>query len=253
MFISTPKGRNWFWRLWQRGLAGEEDEWQSWRFPTSDNPFIPQSEVDAAEHMLPDRIFRQEYLAEFLEDGGGIFRGVMDAATATEQRKAIAGHEYVMGVDWGKHNDYTVFTILDATTNEVVALDRFSQIDYQTQLGRLEGWFIRFQPGQIIAERNSMGEPLIEQLIRQGYPMQPFTTTNASKAEMVDALALAFERREIQILNDPALVGELQAFEATRLPSGMLRYEAPEGMHDDTVISLALAWQGIAKRAWLIY
>jgi len=29
-----------------------------------------------------------------------------------------------------------------------------------------------------------------------------------------------------------------------RLPSGMVRYSAPDGLHDDMVISLALAWHG---------
>lgn len=71
--------------------------------------------------------------------------------------------------------------------------------------------------------------------------------TNAAKANMVESLALAFERGEIRILNDPILVGELQAYEMDRLPSGMVRYSAPEGMHDDTVMSLALAWQACAR------
>jgi len=252
LFISTPKGRNWFWRLWMLGNSGTDDEWRSWRFPTSNNPFIVSTEIDAAQGNLPERIFQQEYLAEFIDDAGGIFRGVMAAATATAQEQAVPDHSYIMGVDWGKHNDYTVLTVVDSTTNEVVYLDRFSQIDYTTQLGRLDAAFVRFRPEQIIAERNSMGEPLVEQLFMRGYPVQPFTTTNASKAEAVDALALAFEKGEIQIPNDPALIGELQAFEATRLPSGMLRYAAPEGMHDDMVISLALAWQGVAKPVWAL-
>ena len=252
LFISTPKGRNWFWRNWQKGNAGEED-WASWRFPTSANPYIPAGEIEAARRGLPERIFQQEFEARFLEGTGSVFRGVMAAATATPQDGATEGHEYIMGVDWAKHADYTVLSMLDATTKELVYLDRFSQIDYQTQLGRLEGLYIRFEPHQIIAERNSMGEPLIEQLQRQGYPVQPFTMTNASKAEMVDALALAFERRDLRILNDPVLIGELQAFESQRLPSGMLRYDHPPGMHDDTVIALGLAWHGIAHRSWSIF
>ena len=56
---------------------------------------------------------------------------------------------------------------------------------------------------------------------------------------------MAFERGTITIPNDPALIGELQAFEAKALPSGLTRYSGPEGSHDDTVISLALAWQGL--------
>jgi len=247
LFIGTPKGRNWFWRLWQRGQQGEEG-WASWQFPTASNPYIPAKEIAAAKRDLPERLFLQEYMAEFLEDAGTVFRRVMAAATATEQHNAVEGHEYVMGVDWGKLADFTVLVVLDATTNEVVYMDRFNQIDYQVQLGRLETAFIKFEPVQIIAESNAMGEPLIEQLWYQGYPVQAFQTTNASKADMVNALSLAFEKGEIQIPNDPVLIGELQAFEANRLPSGMIRYAAPEGMHDDTVMALGLAWHGVAHQ-----
>jgi hypothetical protein len=66
--------------------------------------------------------------------------------------------------------------------------------------------------------------------------------TNASKAHVVESLAIAFERRELLILDDPVLVGELEAYESERLPAGMIRYNAPEGMHDDCVIALGLAW-----------
>ncbi len=75
--------------------------------------------------------------------------------------------------------------------------------------------------------------------------MQAFNTTNASKGAAIEGLALAFERGEIKIPSDPALMGELQAYEMERLPSGLLRYGAPEGMHDDMVMSLALAWQSV--------
>jgi hypothetical protein len=43
------------------------------------------------------------------------------------------------------------------------------------------------------------------------------------------------------------LIAELLAFEAERLPSGLLRYGAPQGYHDDCVMSLALAWQAVAQ------
>lgn len=245
MFISTPAGRNWFWRMWQRGLDELDAEWAAWQFPTSDNPYIAPEEIEAARQMLPERIFAQEYLAEFIDDAGGVFRGVMAAATADHQDRAVDGHRYVFGVDWAKYNDYTVISVVDADERALVALDRFSQIDYTLQMGRLRALYERFQPEQIIAERNSMGEPLVELAQQMGLPIVPFTTTNASKKLVVDDLTLAFERATIRILPDPALIGELQAFESKRLPGGMLRYEAPEGMHDDMVISLALAWHGL--------
>jgi hypothetical protein len=90
-----------------------------------------------------------------------------------------------------------------------------------------------------------MGGPVIEQLRKDGLPVTAFTTTNASRAAAIEALALAFERGSITIPNHAALLGELQAFEAKSLPSGLTRYAAPEGLHDDCVMSLALAWQGL--------
>jgi hypothetical protein len=79
----------------------------------------------------------------------------------------------------------------------------------------------------------------------------PFQTTNASKAQAIDALALAFEQGTLRIPDDPTLVGQLLAYRAERLPSGLFRYSAPEGQHDDDVMALALAYQAIARqRNW---
>ncbi len=247
LFISTPKGRNWFWRLFVRGQEGG-DEWASWQFPTGTNPFIAPAEIEAARLSLPDRIFRQEYLAEFIDDAGGVFRRVVDATTAIPQKEPITGHKYAMGVDWGKHNDFTVLTLIDLDEQATVQVDRFNQIDYQVQLGRLQALYERFKPITIVAERNSMGEPLIEQLQRQGLPVSAFNTTNATKTQVIESLALAFERGDLRILSDPTLIAELQAYEMERLPSGLVRYGAPEGMHDDMVMSLALAWTAVVFR-----
>jgi len=250
-FGSTPKGRNYFWQLYQRGLDASQTEWRSWQMPTRANPYIAGVEIEAARVSMPERFYLQEFEAMFIDDAGGVFRKVMEAATASPQDEAVAGHQYAFGVDWGKTADFTVVSVLDLTTNEQVALDRSNRVDYAVQVGRLTALFERFRPTTIIAERNSMGEPVIEQLIREGLPVQPFLTTNATKAAAIDALTLAFERSELRILNDPVQIGELQAFEAERLPSGLTRYGAPEGMHDDTVMALALAWQAVAgRRAW---
>ena len=89
-----------------------------------------------------------------------------------------------------------------------------------------------------------MGKPNNDELRRMGLPVRDWTTTNASKAELVERLAADFEQGNISILNDPLLIAELQAFGAERLPGGATRYSAPAGMHDDTVIARALMlWQ----------
>ena len=244
-FLSTPKGLNFFHTLFQWGQ--ELADWRSWRKPTADNPYIKGEEIAEAQRALPERIFAQEILAQFIEDGAGVFRKVRAAARAVAMERGLPGAQYVIGVDWGKHNDFTVLTVLDAHTKSVVALDRFKQIDYSLQRGRLMALWERFNRPPIIAESNAMGEPVIESLRAAGLPVTPFTTTHASKTQIIEALALAFEREELAILPDAVLLSELQAYQSERLPGGLLRYSAPEGWHDDCVMSLALAWRGAQK------
>jgi hypothetical protein len=251
-FPSTPKGMGYYKSLFDKGQDPNETEWMSWQIPTSENPHMLPTEIESAQMGLPERIFAQEYLAQFLDDSGGVFRKVKDAAVAQIREYGEEGHDYLIGADWGKHQDFTVLTVLDTVTKEVVKIDRFNQIDYAVQISRLTALCGKFRTKSIIPERNSMGEPLIEQLQREGYSVHPFTTTNASKAEAIDALALAFERGELKIPNDSVLISELLAYDAERLPSGMLRYGAPAGMHDDCVMSLALAWSGTTQSRFLI-
>lgn len=247
VLISTPKGRNWFWREWQRGQAGEKGV-AAFHAPSSDNPNerIKRAALEARDR-VSDRTYRQEWLAEFLEDGGGVFRGVRRLATARPQERAQDGHAYVIGADWGRTNDATVLTVIDTTLMEVCAIDRMTSTDYTLQTTRLRGLWERFGRCLVIAEQNSMGGPLVERLSRDGISIRAFQTTNASKATIIDGLALAFEREDLKLLDDPALIAELEAYEAERLPSGMIRYSAPAGMHDDYVMSLALAYSIVGR------
>lgn len=247
LILGTPKGRNGFWQLYQRGISGAPD-WSSHAGPTSDNPHIPPAEIEAAKRDLPDRVYRQEFLAEFLADGGSVLRRVAEAATLEPQGR-IDGHWYVAGVDWGRENDYTVVSVIDATTRQQVALDRFSQIEWAIQYGRLQAMHDRYTTVAILAEHNAMGNPAVEALQRKGLPVRPWTATNATKAALVDGLALALEQGVLGLLRDEVQTAELEAYTSERLPSGLVRYTAPEGMHDDTVIALALAWEAATSTA----
>jgi phage terminase large subunit-like protein len=245
-FTSTPKGMNFFRTVWQYGQDPARSEWASWQMPTTANPFIKASEVEAARQELPERTFAQEYLATFLEDAGGVYRGVR--ACATEPRREPYAGRFVMGVDWGQVNDFTVLVVMDSETRRVVDLDRFNQIGWSMQRGRLRAMAERWGVTAIIAESNSMGGPNVEALQDEGLPVTAFETTGVSKPPLIESLALAFERQEIRILDDPVLVGELEAYERDVSPvTGRSRYSAPEGMHDDCVMALALAWWGITN------
>ena len=250
MFISTPSGRNWFWRCYQRGLQG--GEWKSWSFPTSDNPYIDADEIEEARGDLPERIFRQEYLAEFLESEGTVFRNIAACLNAPETTPAEhAGHHLVMGVDWAKQSDFTCLSVVCRDCRTEVARDRFNQIDYHVQRQRLQALAERWNVAVILAESNSIGRPIIEELQRSGLPVRGFETTATSKPPLIESLALAFEREECQWQADPVWTGELEAYERKVSPvTGRSQYSAPEGMHDDTVIARALAWEAVQSAGY---
>jgi len=72
LFISTPKGFNHFWELYKQAEISRE--WAAFQFPTSSNPFIKAEEIEAARLQLPALVFRQEYLAEFVQLQGALFQ-----------------------------------------------------------------------------------------------------------------------------------------------------------------------------------
>jgi phage terminase large subunit-like protein len=246
LFFSTPRGRNWFWELYQLGVRGE-DGWTSFQFPTADNPLMPEKEIATAKNILPEIIFRQEYLAEFIDDQGGVFRNIQQSAVAITLDEPEDNCQYIAGVDVASSVDYTVVTIIDVKKKEMVYMDRFNRVDYPVLEDRLVAVYNKFKVTTMIVEMNSIGQGVIDHLVERGLAIIPFTTTNATKQEAIKALQSAFEHGNIKIINDPILIGELLSFESKRNPSGSFSYSAPDGMHDDCVMSLAIAWSGIAS------
>jgi phage terminase large subunit-like protein len=251
LFISTPKGRNWLWEIYQRGVSGEEG-WQSWTFPTSNNPFIAKEEIEAAKRDLPEMIFRQEYLAEFIDDAGGVFRRVQEAAVL-EPKEYEEGKQYIAGVDVAASVDFTVVSVLDAESKDQVYLDRFNRVDYPVLIDRLEANYHRYHMTSMVVESNSIGRPVIDELVARGLNIVPFTTTSATKQSIIQNLQAAFENGQIRILNNPVLIGELLSFESKRNASGGFSYSAPDGMNDDCVMSLAIAWYGVNSGGTILW
>lgn len=241
-FPSTPNGHNDFWQLAQKGEDPLEPLWESFHYTTYDNPHIDPAEIDLLKSTLTQRAYEQEILAEFMEDAGAVFRNVA-AVSTLDTRDPYAGN-FIFGIDFARDNDFTVISVIDQASRKQVAIDRFNQIGWSVQRGRIRALYDKWKPRTIIAESNSIGSVNIEALQQEGLPVRSFQTTATSKPPLIDALALAIERAEIGLLNDPVQKGELQAYSLHRLPSGNYRYEAPAGGHDDTVMALALALHG---------
>jgi phage FluMu gp28-like protein len=255
LFLSTPYGQNWFWTLYQRGLDPLADEWASFRYTIYDAPHIPPDEIESVRLESSERVWQQEFLAEFLADAGAVFRRVRDVMTLDPAAQVPKPDtRYVFGVDWGRDNDFTAIAVVDATAGKLVALDRFNQIGYTVQRERLKAMARHWQPKVIWAEANSIGTVNIENLQREGLPVRPFMTTARSKQPLIDNFAAAIEKHEIAMIADDVLQHELVSYQLDRLPGGGYRYSAPSGGHDDTVIAAALAWHGATSGGteWLL-
>lgn len=248
VLISTPHGRNWFYREWLRGRNANDERIASFQAPTSDNPNQNiKAAFAAARDAVSDRTFRQEWLAEFVDDGGGVFRNVTEAVRV-KSSDPNENTTYVAGLDWALSSDYTVLTVMDQSTNEVVHIERMTMVDYAMQRARIAAACRRWNVYSVIAESNAMGKPNNDMLRADGIRVRDFHTSNATKAEAIEQLAAAFDHRTIALPNYRPLIDELQAYESQRLESGAMRYGAPSGVHDDCVMSLALAWIACNQR-----
>lgn len=239
--MSSARGaRGWFWRE----FVGTDPDWHRTKITWRDIPRFKPGWIERTRRRMGELMFAQEFECEFLGDGS-VFRKINEAAIAEPQTKAIEGHQYLVSVDWGKLTDWTVLAVWDLTLGEIVALDRFQQIDYALQMARLEAICRLFRPVALAPERNSMGEPLIETIARAPWSppaILPFYSTNASKAVAVEMFALALEVGAVRFVDEPALTTELHAYAGTRLPSGLIRYGAPQGAHDDCVMAAIIGF-----------
>ncbi len=254
LIIGTPKGRNLFFQLFARGEDPEYPEWASFHARTEDNPFIPKAEIAAAKKELPADAFDQEYDARFLEEGAGVFKGI-DACIKgmlDPDYQRIVGRPYIIGWDPAKFQDYSVVTLLDCVTKRVVAWRRINQIDYTVQIEMVAALAELFG-ATVYMDVTGVGAPLAELLKaeaeRRHFRVEEYLFTSASKKALVEKLQLGIQQVALELPKIEVLLNELRQFEYQMTPGRQVTYSAPQGAHDDTVISLALAYWGATDPA----
>lgn len=238
LFIGTPGGRNWFYEWFQRGQVDGFDNVASWQAPTYQNPHIEDEEVDAARNDMTDREWKQEYLAQFIDDAGGVFIEVQDRNVLDYEWEEYDGEPpYVHGWDFARHQNWTVGITLDAD-GFLVNYVRKQQVRWGEIRATIAAVDDRY-PGihQMDASRD---ESIVEDMEDEGLRVEPVSFSR-EKNTLIDNLAVALENREVVFPHIDQLVSELQVFEYQTTPSGNIKYGAPEDWHDDCVDALALA------------
>jgi Terminase large subunit, T4likevirus-type, N-terminal/Terminase RNaseH-like domain len=229
LFLSTPKGKNFFYSLF---LKSGEPDWESFKFTTYDNPYIDRGEIDDARTQLPQVVFEQEYMANPAENASNPF-----GSSYIKQCTFELSHEppIAFGVDLAKSVDWSVIIGLDKN-GSVCHFERFQKDWRQTKqvienLPRIP----------ILIDSTGVGDPIFEDLQREGVLVTGFKFTSTSKQQLMEGLASAIQQRKITF-PEGYITNELEVFEYQYTATGV-RYSAPQGFHDDCVMALGLAWQ----------
>ena len=267
LICSTPLGKNWFYKrcmnakdeMHEALKAGKIPHKLFLTAPTSANPHVDEKVLIEAKRTLPDFLYRQYYLAEFV-DQSSVFYGFRECLTGSlvgggkklqvwlDQNSRRL--DVVIGADWAKHDDYTVFTAWRTTGKpKIVGFLRF-QDDYMASIKQLVWFAKQFRVVTMLRhDKTGVGDVLDEILMQTNLTFEGIAFTNESKARMVNSMILAIQQRKIELPNWPTLVEEFDSFEVAFTEIGRACFAAPAGGHDDVVASAILgysAWEEFA-------
>lgn len=235
--IGTSKGKNKFFDLYQMGKDPDEKEYNSYHYSVFDSPFWSHEELEKIRKRTPEEVWRQEYLAEFLDGAGSVFRNINQCIREPKHGLRVD----VMAVDLAKHQDFTVITLGNKAEKQIISQDRFNQIDWGFQKKRIYDTWQHNDKPKVLIDSTGAGDPIFDDLKAAGMNIEGYKFTNESKKELIQGLSVAMDNAQIFYPNIPNLLSELEVFGYDITAAGNIRYNAPDGFHDDAVISLALA------------
>ena len=241
LLISTPKGKNHFYKMHQ--LEGINDQYKAFTMTSYDNPMINPSEIDDARLTLPEMIFRQEYLAEFVDGSAMLFNNRLLSDNKPYGRSFA-------GIDLGRADDYSVLSIFNEK-GEQFYIERWRHSDWATIVKNIANGLRANNVQTALVEVNSIGDVIFEMLQKEcsSYcAIEPFVTTNQSKKEIVESLIVANQNKEVKFFNVEWLDKELEMFTYEYNPkSRVIKYAATSGFHDDGVMATCLSFHAYNK------
>lgn len=251
VMVSTPRGKTgFFFQTCQLGESGDPNYLYLFGH-FKDNPFYNKDDVEQARLILPDNIYKQEYLAEFLDDGGSVFQNVPNCQNIHSFKGYQNEGPYSIGIDLGRQSDFTVVTVLNRY-NDVVDIMRINQKDWTLIIGDINSLIRKYRGASILCETNGIGDVVFDLLRKSNPDIRSFVTTNETKNEIIEELIHAFQTESIHIPNQtlfPPLHQEINTYSFNYSPrTRRIIYGAINGFHDDCIMSLAIALKAKNKR-----
>jgi hypothetical protein len=243
-FIGNVKGKkNWGHKMAMKAKAGEPnfeyfkitayDAANEGMKTKDDRPFI--EEIEDAKRELPEAVFNELYLAIPNEDGSNPF-GIDYIRRCVKEYQFGEVDSY--GIDLAKSFDYAVICGLDKQSR-ISKLDRWQSDWGSTKRRILE----TIGNKQTTIDSTGVGDPIVEELQGTRPNITGLKFSQTSKQQLMEGLAVAIQNQEISIHPSMTwLIDELESFEFVYTRTGV-KYSAPEGLHDDGVCALALAYK----------
>lgn len=255
LIIGTPRGTsNWLHRLYRIAEEKPGEMYSAVRLPTKENPRVPQQDLELFRQDMTEAEYRQEFEAEFIDGVHAVFKNIQELVGGPKLEFGRPGKRYITGVDLGQQPDFTVAVSLrcEQDAKEQERVDGFMRCNgeqWSMLIERIVEHVRRF-PGPCFVDATGVGKPVIEALQEElGYAVRPFVITQEAKLSLVHTLAMGFEKKRLVLPDERVLIGELQSFQmlgwspVRKFPL----YGAPNGLHDDCVVALALAYWGLVR------
>jgi hypothetical protein len=236
LFISTPKGKNYLYDYFLKGES--EPMWKSLRFSTYDSPYANKHIIDLAKKSLPPKLFSQEYEAEFV-DASSVFNNINDVMCLEPIQVPLTRGKYFAGIDIGLISDATVLTVFDGDGN-LVKYYRWVNVDSPILIDEIIKLNKEWKFYKIMIENNNQGLPIYQALRMVLNNIDSVNTNSKTKPEFINRLIHLFNMKEFKIVKDDYLRIELEGFIFKQSDTGMIRFMADSGFHDDCVMSMAI-------------
>lgn len=243
IFNFTPRGQNHAYQLLK--MAEENDDWFTQILTVDDTGVLsPEDIEDERKEGMSQAMIDQEYYAKFIESATSFFKNIDDVCTLKEGEPHNVLHNFQMGVDLAKYQDYTVISVIDLNTFEQVFMERFNQVDWNLQKAKIEAIYHRFNRPKGYIDASGVGDPIVEDLLQRGVQLEPVKFNEGNRKDLLTNLNIKMEQNVIKLLDNEVLRNELSFFQYELSDRGKLKIKVPDNLHDDTVFGTALSvWQ----------
>lgn len=265
IMMSTPYDRSHFFFT-----AFNSPSWSRYRFKTEDNPLVSKEWLEQQKEMLGEKRFKQEYLAEFVDDEDTYFpmsllRKCVHSCVGSECKfcasnagSEIPTGELYAGYDPGGLTDPAALVVVEkakASSNNdsynpafrVVYTKTFygsekSQVDVYTKFNVQIAEFHKVAHlKKLVVDSTGIGAPIVSNCKELGLPVEGMNLHRKNQEEIFSNLKILLEQRKVELPDNLELLSCLNCISCEPSRSGTYSFSHPSGTHDDLAYALALA------------